>query len=349
MKVLAPGSAIGKHPFCVVCVRVALVVLCGGCSVGVGVWGCGPLVVPRARALFVGGGGCAWVGCPRGGSSTRRGALGVGLVLVFAARVVAVRRRCGALLCFALLRCVLHCVALVRACSFDVYCAARLLCAPLRQLCVPGCCVVLCYCVLCGSVLLCAYVGSGVPCVVCCAASTRNGSHGYTGHGHTLLRGPSPGNLRRLGCCHTPVGGAGSKHPGPANENCAHFSSFLISCVRLHQLYGPGRCAALCCCNVCCAARAMRLRNLPPPALGLCRPKFQPPQSEGAGRGLVPLGDQETGEQTFCCPHPPPPTEMGPDRKQAQHPPPPACLRTLTAGRHMVIEVPEGADAERRV
>ena len=61
----------------------------------------------------------------------------------------------------------------------------------------------------------------------------------------------------------------------------------------------------------------------PPPPRGLCRPKFQPPQSEGAGRGLVPLGDQETGEQTFCCPHPPP-TEMGPDRKQAQHPPPPS-------------------------
>ena len=46
----------------------------------------------------------------------------------------------------------------------------------------------------------------------------------------------------------------------------------------------------------------------------------------------------------------PPPTEMGPDRKQSQHPPPPpACPRTLTAGRHMVIEVPQGADAERRV
>ena len=47
---------------------------------------------------------------------------------------------------------------------------------------------------------------------------------------------------------------------------------------------------------------------------------------------------------------PPPPTEMGPDRKQAQHPPPPpACPHTLTAGRHMVIQVPQGADAERQV
>ena len=59
----------------------------------------------------------------------------------------------------------------------------------------------------------------------------------------------------------------------------------------------------------------------PPP---LCRPKFQPPQSEGAGRGLVPLGDQETGEQTFCCPPPPPPTEMGRDQKETRPPPPPA-------------------------
>ena len=36
--VLAPRSASRKHPFCVVCVRVALVVLCGGCGVGVGLW-----------------------------------------------------------------------------------------------------------------------------------------------------------------------------------------------------------------------------------------------------------------------------------------------------------------------
>ena len=60
-----------------------------------------------------------------------------------------------------------------------------------------------------------------------------------------------------LRCRHTPVGGAGSKHLGPANENNVHFSSHLISshlisCVRLRGLYGPARCAALCCCNVCC-------------------------------------------------------------------------------------------------
>ena len=34
-KVLASGSASWKHPFCVLCVRMALVVLCGGCGVGV--------------------------------------------------------------------------------------------------------------------------------------------------------------------------------------------------------------------------------------------------------------------------------------------------------------------------
>ena len=52
--VLAPGSASRKHPFCVVCVRVALVVMCAGC--GVGVWGCGPLMMLCVCALFVGGG-----------------------------------------------------------------------------------------------------------------------------------------------------------------------------------------------------------------------------------------------------------------------------------------------------
>ena len=67
-------------------------------------------------------------------------------------------------------------------------------------------------------------------------------------------------------------------------------------------------------------------QSAPPLPLHPCRPKFQPPQSEGAGRGLVPLGDQETGEQAFCCP-PPPPTEMGPKAGPAQ-PPPPACPRT---------------------
>ena len=48
----------------------------------------------------------------------------------------------------------------------------------------------------------------------------------------------------------------------------------------------------------------------------------------------------------LLLPLPPPPTEMGPDRKQTRHPPP-ACPRTLTAGRHMVIEVPPLAERGR--
>ena len=64
--------------------------------------------------------------------------------------------------------------------------------------------------------------------------------------------------------------------------------------------------------------------------------------------GWFPLGTRKQGSRPFAAPTPPP-TEMGPDQKQAQHPPPPACPRTLTAGRHMVIEVPQGADAERQV
>ena len=62
-KVLAPGNASGKHPCCVVCVCVALVVMCGVCSVGAGVWSCGPLMMLYVCALFVGGGGCVRVGC----------------------------------------------------------------------------------------------------------------------------------------------------------------------------------------------------------------------------------------------------------------------------------------------
>ena len=58
---LAPGSALGKHPFCVVCGCGPGCRVCGGCGVGIGVWGCGFLVMLCMRALFVGGGGCVWV------------------------------------------------------------------------------------------------------------------------------------------------------------------------------------------------------------------------------------------------------------------------------------------------
>ena len=62
--VMAPGSASGKHPFYVVCKCGLGCCVCGGCRVGVGVWGLGLLVVLHVRALFVGGGGCVWVKCP---------------------------------------------------------------------------------------------------------------------------------------------------------------------------------------------------------------------------------------------------------------------------------------------
>ena len=68
------------------------------------------------------------------------------------------------------------------------------------------------------------------------------------------------------------------------------------------------------------AAAGQGPKRTPPPPL--CRPKFQPPQSEGAGRGLVPLGDQETGEQTFCCPHPPQ-QKWGRTESRPSTPPPP--------------------------
>ena len=130
-----------------------------------------------------------------------------------------------------LLWCALHCAAPLCASANFMCLGVALSCAALVSV-----------------VRLCS--GPGMPhYTVCCAASTRNGGHGYTGHGHTLLRGPSPGNLQRLGCRHTPVGGAGSKHPGLTNENCTEISS-----VRLCRLCVPGCCAVLYCSGVCCAA-----------------------------------------------------------------------------------------------
>ena len=65
--VMAPGSASWKHPFYVVCKCGLGCCVCSGRRVGVGAWGRGPLVMLHVRALFVGGGGCAWVKCPCGG------------------------------------------------------------------------------------------------------------------------------------------------------------------------------------------------------------------------------------------------------------------------------------------
>ena len=71
--VMAPGSVSRKHPFYVVCRCGLGCCVCGGRRVGVGAWGRGPLVMLHVRALFVGGGGCAWVKCPCGGSSPHPG------------------------------------------------------------------------------------------------------------------------------------------------------------------------------------------------------------------------------------------------------------------------------------
>ena len=114
--VMAPGSASRKHPFCVVCVWPWLSRVGCGVGVGVGVWGCGPLVVPCVRALFVGGSGCAWVGCPCGGSSTHPGRWVLGLcqclrrVLWLSAAIAVVH--CSALLC-----CVVCCAAFTVLCG----------------------------------------------------------------------------------------------------------------------------------------------------------------------------------------------------------------------------------------
>ena len=56
------------------------------------------------------------------------------------------------------------------------------------------------------------------------------------------------------------------------------------------------------------------LYGYPPPPRALCRPKFQPPQSEGAGRGLVPFsGTNNQGSIPFATPPPRPLTEAGPN------------------------------------
>ena len=153
--VLAPGSASERHHFCVVCVRVALVVLCGGCGVSVGVWGCGPLVVPCVRALFVGGSGCAWVGCPRGVSSTHPGHRVLGLCrclrrvlwLPTVAMVCCSTVLCVALCCpctRVLLWCVLHCAAPLCTSTSFVCLGVALSCAAL--VCDVRLCSVVCLC-----------------------------------------------------------------------------------------------------------------------------------------------------------------------------------------------------------
>ena len=87
-----------------------------------------------------------------------------------------------------------------------------------------------------------------------------------------------------------------------------------------------------------------------PPPICSVGPNFSHHKARVQAVGWFPLGTRKQGSRPFAAPTPPPPQQKwGRTESRPSTPPPPACLRTLTAGRHMVIEVPEGADAERRV
>ena len=161
---------------------------------------------------------------------------------------------CAALLCSAALCAVLRCPC-TRAplvCIVLRYSSVRL-----RQLCVPRRCVILCCSGVCCAVLFrCVPLSVLTYHTVLCAAlhQQRMAAMAPSATATLFHGGQVLATSEALGCHHTPIGGARSKHTGPANENCLYFSSHLISCVRLCQPYGPRRYAALCCCNVCCAA-----------------------------------------------------------------------------------------------
>ena len=127
--VMAPGSASRKHPFYVVCKCGPGCCACGGCRVGVGAWGHGPLVVLHVRALFVGGGGCVWVKCPCGGSGPHPRCWVLGWcwcsrrVMWLSAAVVVVHY-------FALLRCTVCCA---QSCAGDVMPPVRCALCCLRE------------------------------------------------------------------------------------------------------------------------------------------------------------------------------------------------------------------------
>ena len=88
-------------------------------------------------------------------------------------------------------------------------------------------------------------------------------------------------------------------------------------------------------------------RQLPPPPFTSVGPNFSHHKARVQAVGWFPLGTRKQGSRPFAAP--PPPNRNGAGPKAGPAPPPLACPRTLTAGRHMVIEVPQGADAERRV
>ena len=123
------------------------------------------------------------------------------------------------------------------------------------------------------------------------AASTKNGGHGYTGHGHALLRGPSHGNLRSTWMPpHT-------RRQGPSTRGqpmiiahkshlCASVGSMCpgvalpcaaLMCVALHcavHLNGAPLCDALCCCGVvrvsCVVLHCFAMRRCPHHVLVCC-------------------------------------------------------------------------------
>ena len=104
---------------------------CGGRCVGVGVWGRGPLVMLHVRALFVGGGGCVWVKCPRAGFGPHPGCWVLGWCwcswrVVWLSAVVVV------VYYIALLCCTVCCV---------LSCAGEFHCVPVSAL---ACCAALC-------------------------------------------------------------------------------------------------------------------------------------------------------------------------------------------------------------
>ena len=91
-------------------------------------------------------------------------------------------------------------------------------------------------------------------------------------------------------------------------------------------------------------------RRRPPPPLGSLSAQISATTKRGCRPWAgSPWGPGNRGAD-LLLPPPPPQQKWGrTESRPSTPPPPPACLRTLTAGRHMVIEVPQGADAERRV
>ena len=83
----------------------------------------------------------------------------------------------------------------------------------------------------------------------------------------------------------------------------------------------------------------------PPPPLPPVGPNFSHHKARVQALGWLPVGDQETGEQTFCCP-PPPGTERVSDPK---HPPPRPQVHPShsSASWHMASEVPRLTEGGR--